>query len=239
MTNETEQEKKWKAEKATNNIWKIREALEAKEKLRNAIYEVCGSCKVPTKIFSKSVGSYASKLYFHLEPTLVEYLDKTFGTEERPVSDTENRLNCQKNTSVDSVIKSDVHYNNSKRRESKPKWGDWTDYQGKARYFVEGMLTTEEERQAFEQRKLNREQFEDILMRSSVPHTLSDRLGLSNNPQVAYLFNAIKELWRTPYVDRAQLGSQPTLKPYEVQEFTPEEWETKRTEIFKPTEERK
>lgn len=232
MTNETksQEERKWKAEKATENIWKIREALEAKIRFVGTMYEVFSSGHIQGKTFAERVKPYVGDR--SLNAKLLEHSKETFGTRDNPITDVENSVYCNtehypKDESCISGIRIE--------REKHLSLADRTT--GIERYSfmkeaLENAKATEEECKAIGKRTMSREQFEDVMIRAfeNCPsRTPSERLGFSApDPYIKFVRDAFVELYKPTYVDRATIGSVPQTKPYAVQELSPEEWESEK-----------
>ena len=238
MTNETNQEEReWKAQRATENIWKIQDVLDAELRYITTMYDVFSNGHIQSKTYAEQVKPYVP-LNHGATWSLIKNSKETFGTIDNTITDVENRVYCNtehypKDESCISGIRIE--------REKHLSPADRT--QGIERYSfmkeaLERAKATEEECKAIGKRTMSREQFEDVMIRAfeNCPsRTPSERLGYSApDPYIRFVRTAFMELQKTPYIDRATISSQPTSKPYEVQELSPDEWEAKKSEILKP-----
>ena len=228
MTDKTQSQEdgEWKVQKATENIWKIQDILRNRGCYIQTIYAISNDA-MRKRVFEK-YGQGAN-----IGEIIRQNSVDTFGAEENPVSDLQNSINCNSEY---------INGTSSRWQRNEPK--PWCSTVGISRYsFIEDLLehvkATKEQCQAIGNRTMNREQFEDLVLKAldNCPIRMSDRLGYSENPYLNSLRETVSELFRTKYHDRTSLGTQSIVKPYRVAELTEEEWEAKKAEILKPKEE--
>lgn len=162
---------------------------------------------------------------------ILENSKETFGIEEQPLEDGENRIyamvgNYPKYTGNDPM--GEILYYNDKRHFNSNSVKGIKHYS-----FITDVLrishAEEEQWGRVSRRIMKREELENLMIKSFEEIKYTDRFILSD------IRAAFLELQHTPYTDRAVLGSSVQQKPYESKELTEQEWESYKEKYLNPS----
>ena len=174
---------------------------------------------------------------------ILKNLQRTFGTAQEPIGEIENMINSNY-----QHVWSETRHSGSWHGVGSPFQYEYVEYRNSTMpSHLTVLLAGKDEFDLIKDRKMTREQFEGIVLRTMregprypIPMGVDD-MAYSHRRIDKEMQEVFEELTRTPYSDRAIIGTQEQTQ-FEMclpKEVTEKEWKKIKLNVLKPTEERK